>query len=229
MASNFKISIALATLNGERYLTEQLESLAAQSYAPYEVVALDDGSSDDSLALLHEFARKVSWRFRIKSNPQRLGYGMNFLHAAALCAGDAIAFCDQDDVWSPYKLERLVLAFQTHRADFVAHAATVTDANLIPIGKRYPDIDMDACFALDEEREKFYPGFSLAVSRRFFQQIHMLMHTTGFAVAAHDELICQLARTGWVRCELSESLVMYRQHAANLIGYHGAVQAKNIA
>lgn len=228
-ASDFKISVALATLNGERYLAEQLASLAAQSHQPCEVVALDDGSVDATVSLLKEFARKASFPVRVINNAQRLGYGMNFLNAAALCAGDAVAFCDQDDVWLPHKLERVAAAFKNTGADLVAHAASVTAADLTPVGKRYPDIEADASLGRDVLREQFYPGFSIAVSNKFFEQIRTMMLRPGFVAEAHDELICELARVGWERCELAESLVLYRQHAANLIGYHGAVQMKKVA
>jgi hypothetical protein len=154
---------------------------------------------------------------------------MNFLKAASLCAGDVIAFCDQDDVWLPAKLERLRTAFSHSQADLVAHAAEVTNAQLVLTGKRYPDIGVDRSFAVDEVREVFFPGFAIAVSRKFFGGVRDVMKRPGFNVEAHDELLCDLATVGCKRCELSESLVLYRQHGSNLIGYHGAVLLQKVA
>jgi len=96
-------------------------------------------------------------------------------------------------------------------------------------GKRYPDIGMDRYFAADEVREIFYPGFALAVSRNFFDGVRDVMSRPGFNVEAHDELLCDLAAVSCKRCELSESLVLYRQHGANLIGYDGAVLLQKVA
>jgi glycosyltransferase involved in cell wall biosynthesis len=226
---DLKISVALATFNGTRYLLEQLQSLALQEFLPHELVAVDDGSSDNTVGLLQQFAQVTPFPVRIHQNASRLGYGMNFLKAAKLCCGDAIAFCDQDDVWAPAKLRRVYEAMAAGQADFVAHTADVTDAGLTLTGQRYPDIDMDACWESQVFRQMFYPGFAIAVTGRFFEQVKSLMAQPGFAIEAHDELLCELAEAGWRRCELSESLVQYRQHGENLIGYHWAMQKKRIA
>lgn len=227
--TNLKISIALATFNGAQFLKEQLASLVEQTFVPAELVVTDDGSTDETLAILEGFADVAPFPVSVLRNEQRLGYGMNFLKAASLCSGDVIAFSDQDDVWLPAKLERLRKAFGHLQADFVAHAAEVTDARLVRTGKRYPDIGMDRYFAADEVREIFYPGFALAVSRKFFDGVRDVMSRPGFNVEAHDELLCDLAAVSCKRCELSESLVLYRQHGANLIGYHGAVLLQKVA
>ena len=208
---------------------EQLRSMACQELLPYELVAVDDGSNDDTVELLHQFARIAPFPVRIFQNNSRLGYGMNFLRAADLCNGDAIAFSDQDDIWLPAKLRRVAETMVKRRADFVAHSANVTDAGLLLTGRRYPDISLDACWDGDVVRQAFYPGFAISVTRKFFAQIKSLMTKPGFSVEAHDELICQLAEFGWKRSELSECLVHYRQHGANLIGYHGAMQKQKFA
>lgn len=226
---DLKISISLATFNGARFLREQLASLIEQTFLPTELVVTDDGSTDETLAILEWFAGVAPFPVSVYRNEQRLGYGMNFLKAASLCSGDVIAFSDQDDVWLPAKLERLRKAFGHLQADFVAHAAEVTDARLVRMGKRYPDIDMDRCFAADEVREIFYPGFAIAVSRKFLDGVRDVMSRPGFHVEAHDGLLCGLAAVGCKRCELSDSLVLYRQHEANLIGYHGAVLLQKVA
>lgn len=226
---DLKISVALATFNGARFLAEQLMSLAKQTFLPAELVVTDDGSTDETLQILESFATTVPFPVFIHRNDQRLGYGMNFLKAASLCEGDVIAFCDQDDVWLPAKLDRLRVTFGQSQADFVAHAAEVTDTHLALTGKRYPDINRDIFLGSMEVRENFYPGFSIAVSQKFFSNVRNCMTRPGFAVEAHDELICELAVSGCKRCELSESLVLYRQHGENLIGYHGAVLLQKVA
>ncbi len=227
--NHLRISIALATFNGAQFLKEQLESLVEQTFLPAELVVTDDGSTDETLAILEWFADVAPFPVSVHRNEHRLGYGINFLKAASLCSGDVIAFADQDDVWLPAKLERLRKAFGHAHVDFVAHAAEVTDVRLVRTGKRYPDIVVDWCFAADEVCEIFYPGFAIAVSRKFFGGVRDVMSRPGFDVEAHDELLCGLAAVGCKRCELSESLVLYRQHGANLIGYHGAVLLQKVA
>ncbi len=219
----------MATYNGAKYVEEQLFSLAQQELLPYELVAVDDGSSDATVLLLKNFSRVAPFPVRIFQNEFRLGYGMNFLKAAALCTGDAISFCDQDDFWLPAKLRRVGAAMFDRQADFVAHSADVTDSYLTKTGQRYPDICSDVFWDTRHVGADFYPGFAITVSQNFFANIQLHLEQRKFAIEAHDELICDLASAGWRLCELSESLVQYRQHSSNLIGYHGATPKKRSA
>lgn len=99
------ISVAMATYNGEKYLRQQLDSIFSQTMLPLEVVISDDGSTDNTLFILAEYQQKYNFIKLIKNpNP---GINNNFIYAAQHCIGSWIAFCDQDDVWQPNKLECL--------------------------------------------------------------------------------------------------------------------------
>ena len=106
-----RISVAMATFNGERHLAAQLESIAQQTLAPHELVVSDDGSTDSTLEIVEAFERRAPFHVRIERNPTRLGFAANFLTAAERCEGELIAFADQDDVWLSTKLERAAAAF----------------------------------------------------------------------------------------------------------------------
>ena len=99
-----RISVAMCTFNGARFLEPQLDSFPAQTRMPDELVVCDDGSIDDTLAILERFARRAPFPVRIERNATRLGSTKNFEKAIGLCTGDLIATCDQDDVWLPEKL-----------------------------------------------------------------------------------------------------------------------------
>jgi glycosyltransferase involved in cell wall biosynthesis len=134
------ISIAMATYNGEKYLREQLKSLADQTYLPCELVVGDDGSTDGTIAILNEFSRRAPFPIRIIRNPENLGYGDNFLRTAAECTGDWIAFCDQDDVWSPKKLELCAEAIHRHpNLTLVLQNAELCDEYLNGRGRLLPN------------------------------------------------------------------------------------------
>src|SRR3954464_9717794 len=98
------ISVAMATYNGERYLPEMLDSLAAQTLQPDELVVRDDASEDDTVSILHAFARRVPFRVEVLAGGPRLGYAQNFVTASRACSGGVIFFADQDDSWRPHKL-----------------------------------------------------------------------------------------------------------------------------
>lgn len=100
------ISVALSVYNGERHLREQLDSVLAQKEVQLEIIAVDDGSSDGSVALLREYAKRDP-RIHVHVNPHNLGHLRSFERVMSLCGGEFIAPCDQDDIWHPQKLARL--------------------------------------------------------------------------------------------------------------------------
>lgn len=76
------ISIALATYNGEKFLKKQLDSLVLQTYNDFEIIAVDDASTDNTLNILNEFAKKhKEINIKIFKNNNRLGFSKNFERA----------------------------------------------------------------------------------------------------------------------------------------------------
>ena len=127
------VSVAMATFNGARYIRQQLASLAAQSHLPLELVVTDDGSTDETLNLVDEFATHAPFPVFVHRNKTRLGHRANFLQAAILCTSDLVAFCDQDDVWHRRKIEVLVPFFNNPDILLAYHnaIATTSDRRLI--------------------------------------------------------------------------------------------------
>src|SRR3954469_7980656 len=78
------VSVALATYNGAPYLAQQLGDLASQSHAPCELIVCDDGSTDDTLAVVRDFAASAPFPVQIHRNPARIGYRQNFIQCAGL-------------------------------------------------------------------------------------------------------------------------------------------------
>jgi glycosyltransferase involved in cell wall biosynthesis len=130
-----KVSIALATYNGERWLREQLDSLACQTLPPHELVVSDDQSADRTVEVVKEFAAASPFPVRVIRNDVRLGFADNFINALRYCTGDAIAYCDQDDVWSASKLERCIAAMRSDtNVTLVHHDCEEVSSDLGPLG-----------------------------------------------------------------------------------------------
>jgi glycosyltransferase involved in cell wall biosynthesis len=134
MAHSKLISVAMCTYNGEKYLREQLESIAAQSRLPTELVICDDRSTDSTTEIIRVFANSAPFQVRLHLNPVNLGRSAkgitkNFEQASRLCTGDLVAFCDQDDVWLPQKLARMAQAMeeQPQRGGVFVDAQLVND------------------------------------------------------------------------------------------------------
>jgi glycosyltransferase involved in cell wall biosynthesis len=106
LSERTRISVALCTYNGERFLHQQLDSIAMQTRLPDELVVCDDRSTDRTLAIVREFAASAPYPVRVFENQANLGFAANFEGAIRRCDGDLIALSDQDDVWYPTRLER---------------------------------------------------------------------------------------------------------------------------
>ena len=110
------VAILMGTMNGARFLPEQLDSLAAQTHQNWVLIASDDGSADRTLEILQQYQAKwPAGKLIIKEGPKR-GFCVNFLSMACDPAikADYYAFCDQDDVWLPTKLRVAIDMFDSH-------------------------------------------------------------------------------------------------------------------
>lgn len=130
-----KISIALGTYNGACFLQAQLDSFVAQTRRPDELVATDDGSTDNTIGILESFAATAPFKVSVRRNERNFGYGGNFNQALLRTRGDLVFLSDQDDVWFPHKIERIAaIAAQDLRALVFMNDAALTDADLRDTG-----------------------------------------------------------------------------------------------
>jgi len=105
-----RLSVAIASYNHGRFLRENLDSLLGQTFQDFEIVVVDDGSSDGSLDILLEYERRHPHLFRVLTHEGRRNLGMyaTLNRAVREGAGAYVAIQGSDDVWLPEKLERQV-------------------------------------------------------------------------------------------------------------------------
>lgn len=217
------VSIAMATLDGARYLNDQLESIATQSCLPNELVICDDGSSDATLSIISRFARNAPFPVRIFQNQKRLGYRRNFMRAAGLCSGELISFSDQDDVWDHRKIERMTAAFENPDVFLAFHNATVVDARRAPVGQTFMRSTGAIYSALDLPPWIIVPGFSQMFRRSLLCYSDMYDRSIDIYSAAdrmpHDQWFVFLASVFGSVAYLPDHLAQYRQHRSNSSGW----------
>lgn len=142
MAPTNNISVALCTYNGERYLEQQLQSIANQTRLPLELVICDDCSTDSTPAIIKAFAQSAPFSVKYIENEKNLGsekkgITRNFERATQLCSGSFIALCDQDDAWFPEKLETLATVLEgDSQLGGVFSDAQLMDQRSLPTGVR---------------------------------------------------------------------------------------------
>lgn len=123
-----RVSVAMAVYNGENYIEEQLDSILCQLGPHDEIIVSDDGSSDRTRELVYRY-QKQDGRVRCINGPGR-GIKQNIAHAIAHTKGSYIFLADQDDVWRPDKVRRVLRAFREHKCHVVVHDCVVMDAAL---------------------------------------------------------------------------------------------------
>ncbi|HXH84393.1 MAG TPA: glycosyltransferase family 2 protein [Candidatus Tectomicrobia bacterium] len=218
------LSVALCTCDGERFLPAQLDSIAAQTRLPDELVVHDDRSTDASVAIVRDFAARAPFPVRVTVNATRFGSTANFEAALADARGDIIALCDQDDVWRPDKLARIESAFETSPdALCVFSDAQIVGEHLEPLGYRLwdsvgfdgpPQQRMAAGGGVDVLlRQNVVTGATLAL-RSDLRDLALPI-PPGWV---HDGWVGLLAAAVGVCLPLPEPLVRYRQHGRQQIG-----------
>jgi glycosyltransferase involved in cell wall biosynthesis len=110
------ISVITIFLNGEAFIAEAIDSVLAQSFRSFELILVDDGSTDASSAIAWRYAKNHSDRVRYIDHPEHANRGMSASRNAGISVahGDLIAFIDADDVWLPDKLRDQVLIFDAY-------------------------------------------------------------------------------------------------------------------
>lgn len=224
------VHILLATYNGERFLSEQLDSIRTQKHSNWTLTVSDDGSSDNTCGIVTQFANSVSQKVTLLSQQgPSLGPTANFFrlidHAEINSEDDLIAFCDQDDVWLNDKLER---AAQWHTSYceipvrlYCSRTQFVTD-QLAPIGlspqlRRAPSFE-NALVQNIASGNTMVMSTQVLVALRQINPKHSVWHDwTTYLVAT--------ALGGKIEFDDKPSL-LYRQHANNVIGSNNGFQAR---
>lgn len=106
-----QISVALCTFNGEKFLSQQLQSIFSQTVNVNEIVICDDCSTDKTEAIIKQFNLTYSGIIKLFINDKNIGGRKNFENALSLCTGDIIFLCDQDDIWMEDKVEKMMQVF----------------------------------------------------------------------------------------------------------------------
>lgn len=104
--NNKTIAILMATFNGGKYVGEQLHSILTQTTVNWHLYAHDDGSTDDTTAILQSYAARYPQRITLLNYPPEGGVFQNFMSMLEKTDADYYMFCDQDDIWHPDKIEK---------------------------------------------------------------------------------------------------------------------------
>ena len=232
-----KIAVAVCTYNGASFIGEQLDSILNQTLKVDEIIICDDCSTDTTTAILKTYQEKYPDIITVFYNPVNIKSNENFEKAISLCQGDYIFLSDQDDIWKPEKVEKILAVF---------------DKNPEAEG-----VFSNADF-INENGETIYEGLTLWEFVCFFENenhnpdhlIHLLTHKgnylTGATLCIKNSIKkeCIPFKTGqdfihdeWLAFYLShkktlyystETLISYRIHKNQQLGVGNIVETSRI-
>ena len=221
------VAILLCTLNGEQFLTDQLDSINRQWFGNYCLWASDDGSTDETVSTLQAYRLGASGKPTELLSGPGLGHTANFLSLACNPKIDAdfYAYADQDDVWEAEKLFRAVKLLASMPDDspalYCARTRAVTElgrpAGLSPLFLKPPS------FA-NALLQNIGGGNTMVMNRAARQ---LLVEAGQLDVVSHDwwTYLLVTAAGGTVVYD-SQSSLQYRQHTHNLVGSNRGIRAR---
>lgn len=229
-----KISVALCTYNGEKYLKEQLDSILSQSVLPDEIVVCDDVSQDSTFDILQQYKNQYPEIFKIERNKENLGYVKNFEKAIMMCSGNLIFLSDQDDIWFENKVESIRNALSENpNINVICHNIELFSESNIPekdywkARKFYPQKTNAELLEFVFLSGNIFPGMTMAISKKA-KDLYFPLKKLNHLIIHDFELIIQACRDGSFYVT-NEILAKYRLHENQNIGFNTDYVEKNIS
>lgn len=229
-----KVSIAMATYNGETYIKEQLDSLKNQTYPVDEVIICDDQSKDSTVSIVKEYIDNnglTNWNIEV--NKENKGFIGNFFGAIKNTTGDVIFMCDQDDVWQKDKVQEMVTYLQEHpHVEALNTAVSLIDekGEPIPVKRKrgYSNANILHKVVKENETENIdfpflvkgnvSPGCTMCITKSLKEKILPFEDLCVAHKFPHDWFFNLMASIDCHTAFYNKSFTGYRMHENNTIG-----------
>lgn len=222
------VSIVIATYNGGAYVAEQIESiLNSEEFSSIvkEIIITDDGSTDETLNIVSEYANNYDF-IRLYKTSKNTGVINNFMNGLSYATGEYFMFCDQDDFWLPHKLKVMYKKIIDMEVEY---------------GRATPLLAFSDLKIVDNKLNEINPSF-LAFNRvalpKAYELGHLLLNNIapGCVCVFNKALVANVdikSTKGWLMHDwwflliaatlgqigvVEEALMLYRQHGNNVVG-----------
>jgi glycosyltransferase involved in cell wall biosynthesis len=216
------VSILVSNYNYGRFIADSIQSALDQTYSNFELIICDDGSTDDSVRIVEEYARRDP-RLRL-IRKENGGQASGFNAAFAASRGEIVALLDSDDIFLPHKVERIVADFQAHPdAGFGVHRIIRMSVDLRrqgvwPMSDPLPEGWYGSRLLRDGGVLPYTPPTSgLSLRRELAERLFPLPLEQPL-VSCPDQLLCRLAPFLTNVTREDEALSAYRLHGNNNYG-----------
>lgn len=204
-----RVSIAMATYNGEKYLKEQIDSILLNMSDNDELVISDDGSNDKTAQIIQNYAEKDN-RIKFLYGP-KMGIKQNFANAIKHSSGKYIFLSDQDDVWAGNKIEKVLDVFVTTKCTCILHNAEIVNENLIPWDQTFFEFRGSKLGYIRNIIKNSYIGCCMAFDALLKDTILPIPNT----IEMHDQWIGLLSEKIGRNFLMNDCLIKYRRHDNN--------------
>ncbi len=201
-----KISVCIATYNGEKYLKEQFDSILSQLSDEDEIIISDDSSTDKTLAIIDSYHDK---RIRVFPNQKFHSPIFNFENALKHARGDYIFLSDQDDVWECDKV-KIILPYLS-RYSLVVSNCSIMDKDGILIREAYFNDNMQKEGVFRNIVHNNYLGCCMA----FRKEVLRVALPFPAKIAMHDIWLGLCASAFFSTIFIPDKLIRYRRHGNN--------------
>lgn len=223
------IEILMATYNGEKYISEQIDSIINQTYKNWKLLIRDDGSKDKTLEILKEYQKKDKRINILRDTKGNLGFVKNFEELLKNSSEEFVMFSDQDDYWLENKIEKYIeilenLDEEKLREPLLIHSNSfVCNKKLNILKKKF----VDSKVALQYGGNRYFfayfvQGSTTLINRKLIGLGLPFLRS----VTLHDRYFHLLVEFFGNRVFIDESLTKYRQHSNNEIGAKSSVVKK---
>jgi glycosyltransferase involved in cell wall biosynthesis len=206
------VAVVVATYNGATYLLQQLESIIHQTHKPSQIIIVDDASSDDTINIVQAFAAAHP-EVMVVQNETRLGYIKNFEKGMLLANADYVALSDQDDIWMPHKLEKLLASIGDQMLAY--SDSELIDSNGHLLHKKMSSIKNQLAYhtPIMYAIGAWAPGHAMLFKKELIDKAVPFP-----SLVTHDFWLGFVATCYSTVVYVNEPLVHYRQHTQNAIG-----------
>ncbi len=201
-----KISICIATYNGEKYIKRQVDSILKQAGENYEIIISDDSSSDNTLEIIRGYNNP---NIKIFPNQKFRNPIFNFENALRHATGDYIFLSDQDDLWFDNKVEKSTLALD--KCDIVLSDCKIMDGDGNVIEESFFKINGSGRGLLKNLWKNSYLGCCLAMRRTVLEKALPFPKD----IPMHDWWMGIISEVFFRITILNEPLICYRRHGIN--------------
>lgn len=208
-----RVDILMATYNGASFLQEQVESIRGQDHRNWRLLVHDDGSRDQTLAILREFVAIDERIVLIEDEQKGLGAARNFLHLLGYADAPYVFFADQDDVWLPSKVSRQLAGFPRHDVPSVQYCN-----GYYLVDDRIEQRFVNRLHPRKLNEQLFLNGGIVGCSMVMNRAMQRLVLPAPQYVAMHDHLLVTAALTFGELHYVDVPLFYYRQHSHNVTG-----------